>query len=50
VQRYTGLETGVRYESGTFRADLAVDVDGLVTDYPGVWAMVPSRSTPSGSQ
>jgi uncharacterized protein len=26
-----------RYESGDFRADLPVDGDGFVTDYPGLW-------------
>lgn len=43
-QRYTLLaagdtrdETVFRYESGTFRADLGVDDDGFVTDYPGLW-------------
>jgi hypothetical protein len=41
-QRYTCLESGVagavfRYESGSFRADLEVDQDGLVVDYPGFW-------------
>ncbi|THV41502.1 putative glycolipid-binding domain-containing protein [Glycomyces buryatensis] len=38
-QRYTRLDTGYRYESGTFRADLAIDRDGLVTDYPDLWSM-----------
>ncbi|MCC3763866.1 putative glycolipid-binding domain-containing protein [Glycomyces sp. TRM65418] len=38
-QRYTRLDAGYRYESGSFRADLAVDRDGLVTDYPGLWSM-----------
>ena len=41
-QRYTCLELtdagGVyRYESGSFQADLRVDPDGLVVDYPGLW-------------
>ncbi|MDI3299391.1 MAG: putative glycolipid-binding domain-containing protein, partial [Bacillota bacterium] len=41
-QRYTRLQDDgpcavYRYESGTFRADLRVDGDGLVLDYPGVW-------------
>lgn len=38
-QRYTRLGTGYRFESGTFRADLAIDRDGLVTDYPELWSM-----------
>ena len=38
-QRYTRLATGYRYESGIFHADLAIDRDGLVTDYPDLWAM-----------
>jgi hypothetical protein len=41
-QRYTCLEQGdggglYRYESGSFRADLPVDANGLVVDYPGFW-------------
>lgn len=41
-QRYTCLElsdTGglYRYESGSFMADLRIDADGLVVDYPGLW-------------
>jgi hypothetical protein len=40
-QRYTRLDTGYRYESGSFRADLAIDHDGLVTDYPDLWSMEP---------
>jgi uncharacterized protein len=41
-QRYThlGLHPGgslYRYQSGDFQADLAVDGDGLVVDYPGLW-------------
>ena len=43
AQRYTRLDAGYRYESGDFRADLAVDRDGLVTDYPELWTM--ERST-----
>jgi uncharacterized protein len=46
-QRYTLLERDAdddalryRYESGSFRADLTVDRDGLVTDYPGLWRRV----------
>jgi uncharacterized protein len=45
-QRYTSLdgETAFRYESGSFRADLSVDADGLVLDYPGIWQRLrPSR-------
>ncbi|GAA2273879.1 putative glycolipid-binding domain-containing protein [Glycomyces scopariae] len=38
-QRYTRTDTGYRYGSGTFRADLTVDADGLVTAYPGLWTM-----------
>ncbi len=38
-QRYTRLDVGYRYESGTFRADLVVDGAGLVTDYPDLWSM-----------
>ncbi|QSB04940.1 putative glycolipid-binding domain-containing protein [Natronoglycomyces albus] len=38
-QRYTRLETGYRYESEGFRADLDVDHDGLVINYPHLWAM-----------
>jgi hypothetical protein len=51
-QRYTllpgggaGSEAVYRYESGTFRADLPVDGDGFVTDYPGLW----DRVWPAGS-
>jgi len=29
-----------RYESGSFSADLTVDGDGFVTDYPGLWRRV----------
>jgi hypothetical protein len=46
-QRYTLLQRGsddgapmYRYESGSFRADLTVDSDGFVTDYPGLWRRV----------
>jgi uncharacterized protein len=46
-QRYTLLKPGTddeaplyRYESGSFRADLTVDGDGYVTDYPGLWRRV----------
>jgi hypothetical protein len=44
-QRYTCLEPGrlYRYEGfpSGFVADLAVDPDGLVLDYPGVWRRAP---------
>ena len=43
-QRYTPLGAGptgnaalYRYESGSFKADLTVDGDGFVSDYPGLW-------------
>ena len=51
-QRYTLLAPGehdgddgpalavFRYESGSFRADLTVDDDGFVIDYPGLWQRV----------
>lgn len=46
-QRYTLLarddmsnEALFRYESGSFTADLPVDADGFVTDYPGLWRRV----------
>ncbi len=46
-QRYTLLDRGrdrhealFRYESGEFSADLRVDPDGFVTDYPGLWRRV----------
>ena len=29
-----------RYETATFRADLPVDEDGLVLDYPGFWSRI----------
>jgi uncharacterized protein len=41
-QRYTFLEAGpgggavIRYESGSLRADVRFDADGLVVDYPGL--------------
>jgi hypothetical protein len=41
-QRYTFLEAEagggaiIRYESGTFRADVRFDAEGLVVDYPGL--------------
>jgi hypothetical protein len=43
-QTYTLLSGGgepgeamFRYESGDFRADLPIDGDGFVKDYPGLW-------------
>jgi|SRR6185437_133714 hypothetical protein len=43
-QRYTMLwrddstsEATYRYESGSYQADLPVDADGYVKDYPGLW-------------
>lgn len=44
-QRYTCLELGPNggrylYESATYRAELPVDRDGLVIDYPGAWRRV----------
>jgi hypothetical protein len=49
-QRYTrqhrdGRGALYRYESGTFRADVAVDDDGLVTTYEGLWDAVPVSSS-----
>ncbi|HEU4540033.1 MAG TPA: putative glycolipid-binding domain-containing protein [Jiangellaceae bacterium] len=38
-QTYTRTETGWRYESGSFRADLLVDADGVVLDYSGLWSL-----------
>ena len=53
-QRYTLLaaeargEAVYRYESGDFRADLRVDGDGFVMDYPGLWNRIwPAVSRPS---
>jgi hypothetical protein len=43
-QRYLRLDAGYRYESGAFGADLAVDADGLVTDYPDLWTMESSTT------
>lgn len=42
TQRYTRLtrpegSTEYRYQSGAFQADLPVDADGFVLDYPGIW-------------
>lgn len=44
-QRYTCLDLGPNggrflYESATYRAELPVDRDGLVIDYPGVWRRI----------
>jgi uncharacterized protein len=42
-QRYTLLhaaEPVYRYESGSFSADLPIDDDGFVIDYPGVWRRI----------
>lgn len=42
-QRYTLLDGGRpawRYESGSFSADLPVDGDGIVIDYPGLWQRI----------
>ncbi|HUB38519.1 MAG TPA: putative glycolipid-binding domain-containing protein [Streptosporangiaceae bacterium] len=46
-QRYTLLGAGAkdgaavyRYESGSFKADLTVDGDGFVSDYPDCWRRV----------
>ncbi|HEX6336954.1 MAG TPA: putative glycolipid-binding domain-containing protein [Jiangellaceae bacterium] len=39
-QRYTRTGDGYRYASGSFQADLAVDADGIVVDYPGLWTLV----------
>jgi hypothetical protein len=42
-QTYTRLgERTYRYQSGTFEADLEVDDEGLVLDYPGIWRRVGS--------
>lgn len=40
-QSYVRLAEDVyRYSSGDFSADLTVDADGLVTDYPGLWRRI----------
>jgi len=37
AQTYTHLGPDrVRYASGTYRADLTLDADGLVVEYPGM--------------
>ncbi|MFW6034462.1 MAG: putative glycolipid-binding domain-containing protein [bacterium] len=38
-QRYTRTDDGYRYESGSFSAELTVDADGIVLNYPGLWAL-----------
>ncbi len=50
-QLYTMLGPGAadevavyRYQSGSFSADLPVDADGFVSDYPGLWRRIwPAR-------
>jgi uncharacterized protein len=45
-QRYTLLgqdEPVFGYQSGDFSADIRVDGDGFVTDYPGIWRRVGGR-------
>jgi len=47
-QRYThldgdGLAGRYRYEAGSFRADITVDADGFVLDYPGLWRRMPAE-------
>lgn len=49
-QHYTCLAWGgdggvYRYASGDFQADLQVDPDGLVTDYPEGWLMADASTT-----
>ena len=40
-QTYTRTrERTYRYRTGSFQADLEVDEDGLVIDYPGIWRRV----------
>jgi hypothetical protein len=42
-QTYTRLgKRTYRYQSGTFEAELEVDDEGLVIDYPGIWRRVPA--------
>jgi len=42
TQTYSRLDaTHYRYQSGSFRAELPVDEDGLVLDYPGLWRRIP---------
>jgi uncharacterized protein len=45
-QRYTCIARDLHggrylYESGSFRAELSVDADGLVLDYEGLWRRAP---------
>jgi hypothetical protein len=40
-----GAGATYRYESGSFMADILVDTDGLVVDYPGLWRRL---SPPAG--
>jgi len=51
-QRYTELGgSAFRYESGSFQADLSVDADGFVLDYPGIWRRLrPSRAEVASSR
>lgn len=39
-QRYARTGDGYRYAAGSFQADLLVDQDGIVVDYPGLWTLV----------
>jgi len=40
-QRYTRLgDRGYRYQSENFQADLILDDNGLVIDYPGLWRRI----------
>lgn len=44
-----GGEAMYRYESGDYRADLPVDADGFVTDYPGLWDRIWPASLDKGA-
>lgn len=49
-QSYTHIESGdasstVRYSSGSFSADLKIDPDGFVLDYPRLGHRIPAEST-----
>ncbi len=49
-QSYTHLDRGeasstVRYSSGSFSADLEIDPDGFVLDYPRLGHRIPARSS-----
>ncbi|WP_037909052.1 putative glycolipid-binding domain-containing protein [Actinacidiphila yeochonensis] len=47
VQTYTHLGPGrVRYASGSFHADLTVDADALVLEYPGMARRLERREVP----